>query len=79
MVIEDSDLGVVCGHESVELLLVVVPLDGVEMVSLQVVVAAEDRLLTLERVRRDHRVFRRRTEEECNAGLDVFKMAGFVY
>lgn len=34
MVIENGDLGIVCGDESVELLLVVVPLHGVEMVAL---------------------------------------------
>ena len=56
MVVEYGNPWVVRGDEPVELLLVVVPLDGVEVVALQVVVAAQDRLLAAERVRRDHRV-----------------------
>ena len=56
VVVEDGDLGVVRGDEAVELLLVVVPLDRVEVVALQVVVAPQHRLLPAQRVRRDHRV-----------------------
>ena len=56
VVVEDGDLGVVRGDESVELLLVVVPLDRVQVVALQVVVAPQHRLLAAQRVRRDHRV-----------------------
>ena len=54
--VEDGDLGVVGGDEPVELLLVVVPLDRVQVVALQVVVAPQHRLLPAQRVRGDHRV-----------------------
>ena len=57
VVVEDGDLGVVGGDEPVELLLVVVPLDRVEVVPLEVVVAPQHSLLSSERVVRDHRVF----------------------
>ena len=56
MVVEDGDLGVVGGDEAVELLLVVVPLDRVQVVALQVVVALQNGLLAFEGVRRDDRV-----------------------
>ena len=57
MVIEYGDFWVVWRYESVEFFLVVIPLDGIEVVSLHVIVASEHRLVAFERVRRDHRVF----------------------
>ena len=45
MVIEYGDFWVVWRYESVEFFLVVIPLDGIEVVSLHVVVASEHRLV----------------------------------
>ena len=59
MVVEYCDFRIVRRNVSVELLLIEVPLDRVEIVALQVVVASKHGLVTLQSVRRDDRIFQK--------------------
>ena len=51
--VEDGGLGVVCGDVSVELLAVPIPLDGVQLVSLHVIVADQLGIVAPHRVVRN--------------------------
>ena len=57
--VEDGDLGIIGRDVSVELLLVEIPLDRVQVVPLEVVVAPEDSLVAFQCVRRDDGVFQK--------------------
>lgn len=56
MMTENGDFRVVCRNVSIELLLIEIPLDAIKVISFQVVVALEDRLMAFEGMWRYDRI-----------------------